>query len=255
MKLGTQPDIYQKPKEAFEFAAKNNFSHIEILMDHPYYSYENLNFAEILELKGSYDLEILIHAPATTTNFISTSEVFRKASYQELKRTVFFAEKCGAEVITFHIGWNPGFITAKGFVFQKELYAEHNYKVLTTEFFSFLKTLNDPSCLALENTIEIDEQLKKAIEFLIHNTELSLTFDVGHYYVKKGHELFLENFDRVKNVHLHDNNGVYDEHLALGKGIVNFNIIPKDYEGYLTLELREKNAIIESKKYIEEVFK
>jgi len=253
-KLGMQPDIYQKPREAFEFASKNKFNHVEILMDHPYYCYENLSFAEILELRGSYDLEVLVHAPATTTNFISTSEVFRKASYEELRRAIFFAEKCESDVVTFHIGWNPGFITARGFVFQKELYAEHNYKVLTTELYSFLKTINNPSVLALENTIEIDEYLKKAIEFLLNKTDLSLTFDIGHYYVKKGHEVFLNNFDRVKNIHLHDNNGVYDEHLALGRGKVDFNIIPKTYKEFLTLELRERDAIIESKKYVEEVF-
>ncbi len=255
IKLGMQPDIYQKPKEVFEFASQNKFSHVEILMDHPYYCYEKLSFAEILELKGSYDLDVLIHAPATTTNFISISEVFRKASYEELRRTIFFAEKCGAELITFHIGWNPGFITAKGFVFQKDLYAEHNYNVLTTELYSFLETIDNPSVLALENTIEIDERLKAAIEFLLDNTELSLTFDIGHYYVKEGHDVFLNNFDRIRNVHLHDNNGVYDEHLALGKGKVDLNILPKTYKGYLTLELRERDAIIESKRYIEEVFK
>ncbi len=254
IKLGIQPDIDQKPKEAFEFASKNKFSHVEILMDHPYYCYENLSFAEILELKGSYDLDVLIHAPATTTNFISISEVFRKASYEELRRTLFFAEKCEAELITFHIGWNPGFITARGFVFQKDLYSKHNYSVLTTEMHSFLKTINNPSILALENTIEIDESLKAAIEFLLNNTDLSLTFDIGHYYVKEGHALFLKNFDRVKNVHLHDNNGIYDEHLALGKGKVDLSIIPKKYKGYLTLELRDKDAIIESKNYVEKVF-
>lgn len=255
LKLGMQPDITQKPREAFEFASKNKFSHIEIFMDHPYYCYENLNYAEILELKGSYDLDVLIHAPATTTNFISISEVFRKASYEELRRAIFFAERCGADVVTFHIGWNPGFITARGFVFQKELYAEHNYKVLTTELYSFLKTLNSPSILALENTIEIDEHLKRAIEFLLDKTDLSLTFDIGHYYIKEGHDVFLDNFDRVKNVHLHDNNGIYDEHLTLGGGKVDLSLIPKTYKGFLTLEVREKEAIIESKKYVEEVFK
>jgi hypothetical protein len=70
MKLGIQPDIMHKPKDAFEFASEHGFTHVEILMDHPLYSIENLGYAEILELKECYDVEVLIHAPATSTNFI-----------------------------------------------------------------------------------------------------------------------------------------------------------------------------------------
>jgi len=254
MKIGTQPDISHKVKEAFEFVSQNGFSHIEILMDHPYFSPDNLDYTEILELKGSYDIDVLIHAPAVSTNFLSISRSMRRASYEELERVVYFAERCEAEVVTFHIGWNPGFITAKGFVFQKELYSEHNYKMLVSEMYPFVKRYD--SILALENTIELDESLKKGIQFLLENTDLNLTFDVGHYNVKKGHEIFLENFDRVVNIHLHDNDGSIDAHLALGKGCVNLDIIPlSSYDGFLTLEVRDSEAILESKAYLENYLK
>jgi sugar phosphate isomerase/epimerase len=255
MKLGIQPDIMHKPKDAFEFASEHGFTHVEILMDHPLYSIENLGYAEILELKECYDVEVLIHAPATSTNFISISGTMRKASYEEMRKVIHHAERCEAKLITFHIGWNPGFITAEGFVFPKELYSEHNYKVLTTEMLSFLKSV-DSSMLALENTISIDDSLRKAIELLLEETNLKLTFDIGHYNCREGHELFLEFFDRVVNVHLHDNNGKVDEHLALGKGNVDLSVIPFDtYKGYLTLEVRNAKAILESKEFLEGVLK
>ncbi len=249
MKLGIQPDVAQKPKEAFEFASNHGFSHVEILMDHPLYSMENLSHAELLELKECYDVEVLLHAPATSTNFLSISETMRRASYEELRRVLLYAEKCDAKVVTFHIGWNPGFITARGFVFPKELYSKHNYRVITEELFSFLKKI-DSEILALENTISIDESLKNAIEFLLEETDLRLTFDVGHYNCREGHDLFLKWFDRVVNVHLHDNDGSSDMHLALGRGCVNLDVIPKSYNGYLTLEVRDERAIIESKEVV-----
>ncbi|HIP58307.1 MAG TPA: sugar phosphate isomerase/epimerase [Archaeoglobus profundus] len=252
MKLGIQPDIMHKPKEAFEFASNYGFSHIEILMDHPFYSMENLKHSELIELSETYDIEILIHAPSTSTNFLSISETMRKASYKELKRVLDFAKKCEAKVVTFHIGWNPGFITARGFIFPRELYSDHNYKVITTEMLRFLKNV-DTSILALENTIDMDENLKKAIEVLLEQTDLKLTFDIGHYNCRIGHDIFLEHFDRVVNVHLHDNNGKIDEHKALGEGNVDLNIIPLSYRGYLTLEVRNVDAILQSKEYLKEI--
>jgi len=248
MKLGIQPDVTHKPKDAFEFASKHGFSHIEILMDHPLYSMENLSYTELLELKECYDIEVLLHAPATSTNFISISKTMRRASYEELRRVIHYAERCDAKVVTFHIGWNPGFITARGFVFPRELYSEHNYRVLTTEMLSFLREV-ECEILALENTISLDENLKGAIEFLLEKTELKLTFDVGHYNCREGHEIFLDHFDRIVNIHLHDNRGELDEHLALGEGNVDLSII-EGYRGYLTLEVRDKDAIIKSKNYL-----
>jgi len=248
--LGIQPAIDQNPREAFEFASEHGFHHIEILMDHPLYSIEILKPNDVLELKDCYELEVLLHAPATSTNFISISEIMRESSYRELRRTIDFAERCDAKLVTFHIGWNPGFITARGFVFPRELYSDHNYRVITTEMFRFLKDVN-ADILALENTIPFDESLRLAVEFLIENTDLSLTFDVGHYFCKGGHEIFLKHFDRVKNVHLHDNDLKSDLHLALGDGKVDLNVIPRDYKGYMTIEVRDVEAILRSKEFVE----
>ena len=248
--LGFQPAIYQKPRDTFKFAKEHGFDHVEFLMDNPLYSLEKLSPAEVLEMKECYEVDVILHAPATSTNFLSVSEVMRKASYEELLRVMRFADKCDAKLITFHVGWNPGFITAKGFVFPKELYREHNYEVLTKEMYNFLKRV-DAEVLAMENTIPLDETLSKAVEFLIENTELSLTFDVGHYFCKGNHDVFLRHFERVRNVHIHDNDLKSDLHLALGEGKVDLNVIPKDYNGYMTIECRDVEAILKSKEFVE----
>ncbi|MFW6185063.1 MAG: sugar phosphate isomerase/epimerase family protein [Halobacteriota archaeon] len=248
MKLGIQPDVEHRVRGAFEFASQNGFSHVEILMDHPLFCREHLDYSEILELKGCYDLDVLIHAPCASTNFLSTSSAMRRMSYEEMEKTVYFGERCEAEVVTFHLGWNPGFITARGFVYKPELFQEHNVKVIENEMYPFLKTYG--SLLSLENTIGMDDALIRGIEFLIQNTELNLTFDIGHYNIKEGQQIFLDNFDRVVNVHLHDNDGKTDTHSSLGEGCVDLDLIPKSYHGFFTLEVRDEKAILESKKYL-----
>ena len=243
-----QPDVRHNIKQAFEFASKHEFNHVEILMDHPLYSLEFLNPNEVVDLKESYNLEVLLHAPSANLNFISLSSCIRKASYKELEKVCKFAEICDAKVITFHIGWNPGFINAGNFYFDLSLYDKHNERVLMNEMYKFLKDINCP--LALENTILIEGGLEKALKFLLENTDLKLTFDVGHHNIVKN-DFFIKNFDKVVNIHLHDNDGKRDEHLALGRGNVNLNEIPlKSYDDYLTIETREEKSIIETKNYI-----
>lgn len=247
MKLGFQPDIDHSIEQAFEFGKENGFSHVELLMDHPAYHYEVLDAKEILELALSYDLDVLIHASAINTNFLAISSEIREASYRELENTLLFAEKCDAKVVTVHIGWNPGFITARGFVFREEWYDRHNEKVLVEEFLPFVK---NSDMLAIENTVGISGGIRRGLEKILSKTDVRLTFDIGHFRVKGGHDIFLENFDRVVNVHLHDNRGEYDEHLKLGAGNTDLSIIPKNYRNYLTLELRDEDAILESKEFI-----
>jgi len=247
MKLGFQPDIDHSLNDAFEFADKNGFNHIELLLDHPNFYHENISSEEVAELSNSYEIEVLIHASAINTNFISVSSEMRKASYRELEKTILFSERCDARLVTIHIGWNPGFITARGFVFKEEWYDRHNEKVLTEELLPFLR---ENEIIAIENTINISGGIKRGFERIIEKTDVKLTFDIGHYAVKGGHDIFIENFDRVENVHLHDNRGKYDEHLELGKGRIDFRLIPQDYDKYLTLELRDEDAILGSKEFI-----
>lgn len=247
MKLGFQPDIDHTLSRAFEFAEENDFDHVELLLDHPNFNHEVVSPEEVAELSNSYDIEVLIHASAINTNFISISSEIRKASYREIEKTLFFAEKCDAELVTIHIGWNPGFITARGFVFREEWYDRHNERVLTEELLPFVR---ENELIAIENTINISGGIMRGLERIIEETDVRLTFDIGHYAVKGGHEIFIENFDRIENIHLHDNRGEYDEHLELGKGEIDFTLIPSDYSRYLTLELRDEDAILGSKEFM-----
>ncbi len=175
----------------------------------------------------------------------------RKASYKEMRNVCYFAEKCGAEVVTFHIGWNPAFINNGEFYFNKSLFDRHNESVLMNEFLPFAKTC--PVQLALENTILIEDGLERALNEIMSVTTLGLTIDVGHYNIREN-PFFLKNFDRVVNMHLHDNDGTADQHLALGRGNADLSRFNLDrYTGFLTIETREEKSIIESRDYLMKV--
>jgi sugar phosphate isomerase/epimerase len=68
------------------------------------------------------------------------------------------------------------------------------------------------------------------------------TLDVGHAHINNHLDEFLSRpFDRVWNIHLHDNHGREDEHLPLGEGSIPWGevlrrIAAEAYQGPLTLE-------------------
>ena len=73
-------------------------------------------------------------------------------------------------------------------------------------------------------------------------TWVGRTLDIGHAYVN-GHldEFLARPFDRVCNVHLHDNSGEEEQHLPLGAGTIRWEMVlsriaKECYHGPLTLE-------------------
>ena len=72
----------------------------------------------------------------------------------------------------------------------------------------------------------------------------------------------MERFgERIGHVHLSDNRGAYDEHLALGAGTIDFpqlaeNLHKFGYDGTVTFEVFDENrqTLMESRKYWRNLF-
>jgi sugar phosphate isomerase/epimerase len=86
---------------------------------------------------------------------------------------------------------------------------------------------------------------------------LSLTWDIGHTNILKGtnkkeeEDFFIRFLDRIKNCHIHDNNGEWDEHNIIGKGNIDFKkyfSILNNTNSYFILEVRPKERAIKSYK-------
>ncbi len=75
---------------------------------------------------------------------------------------------------------------------------------------------------------------------------LGLCLDVGHAYIERNLDDFLSKFyERLMNVHLHDNDGLRDLHMPLDAGKVPWrkvleNLARKGYDGFVTLECKSR---------------
>jgi sugar phosphate isomerase/epimerase len=107
------------------------------------------------------------------------------------------------------------------------------------------KCAQEYSVLAcLENMIGVREFLCRSPEELIGMTEgiegIGMTFDFGHANTVGELGNFLNHISQANHIHIHDNNGLSDEHLALGDGNIPWisagKTITKDYQGIVVIE-------------------
>lgn len=66
----------------------------------------------------------------------------------------------------------------------------------------------------------LDAQTPESLDELIEGIDFRVTFDVGHLNTTtRDFDSFIETFrERIVHIHLHDNFGKRNEHLALGEG-------------------------------------
>ena len=71
---------------------------------------------------------------------------------------------------------------------------------------------------------------------------IGMTFDFGHANTIGKVNDFLPFVPRVHHIHIHDNHGMSDEHLALGAGTINWDRVGKaisaHYSGVVVIEGR-----------------
>ena len=112
--------------------------------------------------------------------------------------------------------------------------------------------------LALENVYETQPELIRQLFARLQAPNIRFCLDVGHLQAFGGGDFpeWLELLGSlVGQLHLHDNNGARDEHLALGQGIIPFPDIigflpPAMTPPLITLEPHHENSLLPSLEYL-----
>ncbi len=84
----------------------------------------------------------------------------------------------------------------------------------------------------------------KDLAHIVEGTDLDICFDIGHAYTNGDIDGMIDTFgDRIKNIHIHDNNGDRDSHMTIGEGSIDFvHVISR-------LGFYDRNLVIESKSF------
>jgi sugar phosphate isomerase/epimerase len=180
----------------------------------------------------------------------------RSASIQILKKDLEFARRIKAKKFVMHggnIGWfdflPQNYPSYAGYEKVSTYLREKHLQSLSVSVKELLEFVQNDIKLTVENMyfpweLLIDPQeIKEFANNFTGNISFGITLDFGHAKVR-GHtpKEFIELLgDKIYHIHLHDNGGIYDEHMPL-------NNLSKDYtEGLRLLNSfsREVSAVLE----------
>ncbi|OPX69481.1 MAG: endonuclease IV [Methanoregulaceae archaeon PtaB.Bin056] len=212
-------------------------SHVEILSD----GLHDLR----LDSKpcGEHHFKYSVHAPSSEVNIAAVSERIRAASIAELSDVCAICNRIGAEHLVVHPGYSP------------------YDQVRDRSYSSLLRSLNDLASLQDEyGTIVCVENMGawecchfRTPSFLpeLSSRGLYCTLDCGHAWLNGNLDEFLA-MGNFCHVHLHTNNGKYDDHGACRNGTIDFPAlfrkIPRD--ATLVVETRELPSADQSIRYL-----
>lgn len=209
------------------------------------------------EIKKSFGMKYSIHAPICDINIASLNDKMRKASVDEMIKTIECANKMDIKTVTIHPGiYSMVLYEVKGI--SEEL-ARSSLKKIAKAADQYGVTAaieNMPSFAVMMG------QTPEGLLDLIEDTELKVCFDIGHAntmgMINGFIDLFQDKQHRLANIHIHDNMGDKDAHMTIGDGNIDFyNVLSRlrKYRGNYIIESRDLDSAIESKKRLEKMLK
>lgn len=237
--------------------AELGFDYLELTMDEPeaHYSTLSANLKAITKKLQDNAMGIICHMPTFVSSADLTDSI-RKASVTEIKRSFSVAADLGVEKVVLH----PPMISGMG------TFVPDRARAYAFEFLSEMVELSEALgvTICLENMMPRNNFGVEPVELdtiFRRFPSLQFTFDTGHANLgKKGTERFqklVKQFgERIGHVHLSDNRGVYDEHLPLGSGNIDFKQLAEDlknlkYMGTVTFEVfdDDRQMLTNSREY------
>lgn len=213
--------------------------------------YASTGFERIGDALRERELSITLHAPFQDLFPGSVDPAVREVTLYRFGQTLKILKFFRPKAVVCHAGYDE----------KRHSYIRKDWLEKSLETWSWMaaRVRNEGSRLMLENVFEKEpEELQELFEGLA-DFDVGFCLDVGHA-TAFGHKP-LEYWLRVlapylAHLHLHDNNGRRDDHMALGQGGIDFvNLFTslKSVKGELpiiTLEPHREEDLVPSLEYL-----
>jgi sugar phosphate isomerase/epimerase len=237
------------------------FDYVELAMDAPeahYISLRNQRDA-IHQALAQFGMSLICHLP-TFIHTADLTESIRSASRHELLNSLTVAAELGARKVVLH----PSFIGGMG---RNALELSKHYAIESLDAVA-LQADKIGVRVCLENLFARLTPFTTPEDFAIVFEKwppMAMTLDIGHAFID-GHGMdrilaFIQQFgERIQHVHISDNFGQRDEHLAVGDGAIDFAMLIEalcqiPYDDTMTLEIftPDRNDLVRSRNILQEM--
>jgi sugar phosphate isomerase/epimerase len=205
---------------------------------------------DLRSARDTLGMEFQVHAAMSDVNLGSVHEPMRQAAVSEIRGTIAACRDLEIPVVTIH----PGFVNGIAFLDRSRALE------MTRRSVHELAPVAEEHgiTLALENLpANINATCTKAQDLLevIEGTSVAICFDMGHANTSGELDNMLREVSRFANVHLHNNEGKWDQHNRIDDGTADLErvlaVLKKSYSGNLIIEATDLEQGVESKAILE----
>ena len=200
--------------------------------------------------RDSLDMRFQVHAPLSDVNIGSVHEPMRIAAVDEIKQAIMMCRQLEIPLVTIH----PGFV--QGIAFLNKAKALEKTKESVKEIAAY--AVDQSVTVVVENLpANINATCTQADELLeaIEGSGLGICFDMGHANTAGQMDEMLKLVDRFKNVHLHNNDGQWDQHNRVDDGSADVlkvvSVLKRSYRGNIIIESTDLEGGEQSKRALE----
>jgi sugar phosphate isomerase/epimerase len=243
MRFGISTQIYRKrplTRAVLECIRKGGYERIELFCNRPHLDFHDRS---LLRDIGRWFDENALPAPSIHLPFVEHTgkqkiwispldpdKGRREWALDEIKRALELAERVPPEYVVLHFG-NPG----------QEFHSvvfDHAYTLIAQiRSFSGVRVIVEN----IPNEISTIERIKEFKE-VAGVPDIGICYDTGHSHLLGTNDAL----DNIDTTHIHDNNGVDDEHLWPFQGTMNWpalieKLVRAEYKGPFIFEARGEN--------------
>ena len=173
------------------------------------------------ELRASYDLSYSIHAPYADTNLAADDDLIREWILKRIRASIRFGSELDAACVVVHPGWTTATDRfMKGRAWDLNLRSLNWLLRYAEEYGVDLLIENVPDSMSyLLVSVEDFELFYEEMPY-----EIGMVLDVAHANLRGEVGEFMRRFgDRIRHVHVSDNDGESDQHLPIGDGGIDWS--------------------------------
>lgn len=202
------------------------------------------------EIRNTYDPSLLYscHGIFADLNFSGSDPLIYEVSRQRLCQCAAYAARLGIERMVIHSCFHP--------VLHPD---DTLYELWSHKFAELLCQVAERYQMELfvENVLDRNPYILGRIMETASHPKVKVCLDIGHANLSACslEEWFLRLHEHLSYIHLSDNDGLYDAHLPVGQGNVDWRNVKKLIEKYnikadYTLEVAGMSGVLKSIEYL-----